>query len=199
MLNYWNYWLFITTDKSSNRLEWLLTKTCTENIFMSHCNTVYYTSWLQVNLNDISDFYKNTHQLHLTQERNVVKEEEGLDDPSLFLPLFRAEIHHSVQKRAEEKPSGSREKWREKEKEVGRVPVGLVWGWKLIIAALMRSGMPGDSGCSSSPCCGNIKRNRGPPSRYNCCGDLSKGLRSLCRNLCNPDCSTLPVIFNLHV
>lgn len=132
MLNYWNYWLFITTDKSSNRLEWLLTKTCTENIFMSHCNTVYYTSWLQVNLNDISDFYKNTHQLHLTQERNVVKEEEGLDDPSLFLPLFRAEIHHSVQKRAEEKPSGSREKWREKEKEVGRVPVGLVWGWKLI-------------------------------------------------------------------
>lgn len=48
--------------------------------------------------------------------------------------------------------------------------------------------MPGDSGCSPSPCCGNIKRNRSPPSRYNCCRDLRKSLKSLSRNLCNPDC-----------
>lgn len=48
--------------------------------------------------------------------------------------------------------------------------------------------MPGDSGCSPSPCCSNIKRNRVPPSCYNCCRYLSKGLRSLYKNLCNPVC-----------
>lgn len=81
------------------------------------------------------------------------------------------------------------EKWREKG---SRRRGERRWSWcedeNWFIAALMRRGMPGDSGCSPSPCCGNIKRNRGPPSCYNCCGDLSKGSRSLCRNLCNPDC-----------
>lgn len=81
------------------------------------------------------------------------------------------------------------QKWREKG---SRRWGGCWWGWcedeNWFIAALMRSGMPGDGGCSPSPCCGNIKRNRGPPSRYNCCRDLSKGSRSLCRNVCNPDC-----------
>ena len=55
--------------------------------------------------------------------------------------------------------------------------------------------MPGDSGCSPSPRCGNIKRNTGPPSRYNCRRDLSKGSRSLGRNLCNPDCWSLACYF----
>lgn len=79
-------------------------------------------------------------------------------------------------KRTEEKePSGSR--------EVQRKKSWSWWGWgedeNWFIAALMRSGMPGDSGCSPSPCFGNIKRNRGPPSCYNCCRDLSNGLKSL--------------------
>lgn len=39
---------------------------------------------------------RNTHYLHLTQERNVEKgEEKGRDDFSLPLPLFRAENHCS--------------------------------------------------------------------------------------------------------
>lgn len=126
-----------------------------------------------------------------TESREECKEEEeeDQDDFSLPMPLFRLENYHGEWKRAEGKePSGSREVKRKRSRRWG----GCRWSWcedeNWFIAALMRSGMPGDSGCSPSPCCGNIKRNRGPPSWYNCCGDLSKGSRSLCRNLCNPDC-----------
>lgn len=70
---------------------------------------------------------KNTHQLHLSQERIVEKgEEEGRDDFSLPLPLFRAANHCSKGKRAEEEPCRSNRSGEEKEQEVERVLVGLV-------------------------------------------------------------------------
>lgn len=82
-------------------------------------------------------------------------------------------------KRTEEKePSGSREVQRKKSWRWEEC----WWGWggdeNWFIAALMRSGMPGDSGCSASHCFGKIKRNRGLPSCYNCCRHLSNGLKS---------------------
>lgn len=125
---------------------------------------------------------KNTHRFHLSREMNVEAGEEVCDDFSPPPPPCPYSELRTIAANASTEVERKRSRrWR-----------GCRWGWcedeNWFIAALMRSGMPGDSGCSPSPCCGNIKRNRGPPSLYNCCRDLSKSLRSLCRNLCNPDC-----------
>lgn len=54
-------------------------------------------------------------------------------------------------------------------------------------------------GALQALCCGTIKRNRGPPSCYNCCRDLSKGSMSLYRNLCNPRLWVPHVLFPISM
>lgn len=158
--------------------EWLLKHVCIQTAY----------SWvaLRPGLIRFQTFAKSGFKRGIWKK----EEEEGWDDLNRPLPLFRAENYHGERKSAEAKePCGSTEV----ERKRSRRWRGRRWGWcedeNWFIAALMSSGMPGDSGCSPSPCCGNIKPNRGPPPHYNCCRDRSKGLRCLCRNVCNPDCS----------
>lgn len=144
----------------------------------------FWSSWMT-----IQTLAKTPTSLNWVKTRMREKKGGGRDDFSLP-PYLCAELRTIT---VNGRGLGRRnqvgvEKWRGKGAGGGE---GVGWGWcedeNWFIAALMRSGMPGDSGCSPSPCCGNIKRYRGPPSCYNCCGDLSKGSRSLRRNLCNPD------------
>lgn len=160
---------------------------------------------LQVKLNNGQMFVKTpTSFIWVKRGRWKRQEEEeegeGRDDFSLPLPLFRAENHRGKRKRAEEKePRGSAEVERNRSRRWRGCRCGWCEDENWFIAALMRSGMPGDSGCSPSPRCGNIKRNTGPPSVI-IAAEISAKARGLCVEIyATLTVGTLPVISNHRV